>query len=128
METHLNSISVRFIQKWIWQHLLCTVCFALLAIWFHSLPFALGIGAGGTWAAVNLLFLKFLIEKYLLERGNVRSFYLSWAILLKFPFLYFLGYCLLKITYLPNESLLIGFSSLFLVVFLKGLNLLWVQK
>jgi hypothetical protein len=101
---------------------------ALIAVGFYyGLPYGLGIFAGAVWGCVNLFFLKQLVRNWLV--AGPKDHLKIYAILgIKFPLLYLAGFGLLKIKYLPALNLLLGFSLIFAVIFLKGLGRLFLEK
>ena len=82
---------------------------------------ALGIMLGCAWGAVNLVFIKYIIVALITpNKASKRRIMILAAI--KFPLLYAIGYLLLKVGYFTPMSLLIGFTMIFLVTFLKALG------
>lgn len=101
---------------------------ALIAVGFYyGLPYGLGIFAGAVWGCVNLFFLKQLVRNWLVV-GPKDHLKIYTILGIKFPLLYLAGYGLLRIKYLPPLNLLLGFSLIFLVIFLKGLGRLFLEK
>jgi hypothetical protein len=87
----------------------------------------LAILAGAVWGSANLFFIKQLFKNWLIP--GRRDFLKIWAILgLKFPILYLAGFGLLKTGYLPDLDLLIGFTLIMAVIFLKGLGRLLMES
>jgi len=82
---------------------------------------AIGILMGCLWGAANLMLIKFLIIGIITsESASKRDILILGAI--KFPLLYGIGYLLLKIGYFSPISLLIGFTNIFFVAFLKAMG------
>ena len=101
---------------------------ALIAVGFYyGLPYGLGIFAGAIWGCVNLFFLKQLVRNWLVA-GPKDHLKIYTILGIKFPLLYLAGFGLLKIKYLPALNLLLGFSLIFVVIFLKGLGRLFLEK
>jgi hypothetical protein len=101
---------------------------ALIAVGFYyGLPYGLGIFAGAMWGCVNLFFLKQLVRNWLVA-GPKDHLKIYTILGIKFPLLYLAGFGLLKIKYLPALNLLLGFSLIFVVIFLKGLGRLFLEK
>ena len=98
---------------------LATACFAIGL--FYNPAFGSGIAAGAAWGCVNLFLLKHLMQNWLVlgPRDYVKVYTISF---IKFPLLYLSGYGLLSISYFPILSLLLGFSLIFVAIFLKGLR------
>ena len=82
---------------------------------------------GAIWGCLNLYFLTNLITEIFSPGKEVRKGKVILVVLVKFPLLYLVGYALLVIKinkdpYFPVESLLSGFTLIFLVMFLKALG------
>lgn len=100
--------------------ILAGITFAIISF-YYGLPYGLAILAGAGWGCVNLYFLKQLISNWLTLEP--RDHLKIWTIMgIKFPILYLAGFGLLKIKYLPALNLLLGFSLILAVIFLKGLG------
>ena len=99
--------------------LLAGMCFAVGL--FYNLPYGSGIAAGAIWGCVNVFLLKHLFQNCLVlgPRDYVKVYTISF---IKFPLLYLAGYGLLCISYFPILSLLLGFSLIFVAIFLRGLR------
>jgi hypothetical protein len=94
-----------------------------IALWMFyliDLQTGLGILIGASWGSLNVHFLKMLLEEYL-KLSAKSSLKISFYLGVKFPLLYFLGYKLLKINLFSVFSLLIGFSLLFIAIFMLGI-------
>ncbi len=74
---------------------------------------------------VNLIFLSALVRSILRPEG-ADIFRAVGLLLIKFPLLYLSGYFLLKVSQFEAFHLLIGFTSLFGVIFLKVLGRLFL--
>jgi hypothetical protein len=96
------------------------IAFPFAAIYIR-LAFAVSILLGCLWGCADLLAIKLLITSFL--GGRTRSV-LSIILILfvKFPLLYFLGYLLVKWSYLSVYGLLWGFSAIFLITVLKVIS------
>jgi len=71
---------------------------------------------GALWAIANLIFLRFILVRWLKAPGASQggpSFALIGGLLLKFPLLYGLGYLLLASGWFRIEGLVIGFITPF---------------
>jgi hypothetical protein len=81
---------------------------------------AIGILLGAGWGIANIFFLKKTLEEWLLpkDRNNLIFYTL---LQIKFPLLYLIGYGLLWMRIFSVLSLLIGFSLVFIAIFLLGL-------
>jgi hypothetical protein len=102
-----------------------TLILALLAFVFGSVYYdfseALGCLVGAAWGVLNLYAIKSLITEVITPDRPRKSVALVLA-LIKFPLLYAVGYFLLSLNYFSPESLLVGFSLMFAVAFLKVLG------
>jgi hypothetical protein len=88
---------------------------------YYNFPFGLGLFLGTVWGCLNLFFIsQLIIEAISLKKPNKGKIILIF--LVKFPLLYFVGYVLLWLKYLPVESLVVGFTLIFAVTFLKALG------
>jgi len=120
-------MELEFINRVIKTTLILAVI-ALIAVGFYyGLPYGLGIFAGAVWGCVNLFFLKQLVRNWLVA-GPKDHLKIYTILGIKFPLLYLAGFGLLKIKYLPAFNLLLGFSLIFVVIFLKGLGRLFLEK
>lgn len=83
---------------------------------FNGIAILLGAG----WGITNLYFLKKSLQEWLKipPRNHLKLFML---LQIKFPFLYFIGYELLHLNIVSIFYFLIGFSLIFLSIFLLGL-------
>lgn len=88
---------------------------------------ALAILLGCAWGAANLILIKFIIVGVLsTERKNKTNILILGAI--KFPLLYGIGYILIKVDYFPIIGLVIGFTVIFVVAFLKALSIYLIEN
>ena len=88
---------------------------------YYSFPSGLGLFLGTVWGCLNLFFItQLIIEAISLKKPNKGKVIL--ILLVKFPLLYFAGYALLRLRYFSAESLIIGFTLIFAVTFLKALG------
>ena len=120
-------MELEFINRVIKATLILAVLCLIVIGFYYGLPFGLGIFAGAVWGCVNLFFIKQLARNWLI--AGPKDYLKIYTILgIKFPILYLAGYGLLRIKYLPPLNLLLGFSLIFLVIFLKGLGRLFLEK
>jgi hypothetical protein len=104
--------------------LLASICFILEGL-LVNLPFGIGVFAGAFWGCINLFLLRHLLQNWLII-DSYNSVKLYTLLGLKFPLLYLLGYGLLQL--FPTLSLILGFSTILVVIFLNGLNMLINQN
>jgi hypothetical protein len=115
-------MGVEFIHRVIKTSLVVAVLGFLFVTVYHDFRFGAGVLAGAIWGSLNLLFLTHLITEVFSPGREVRKRKVILIALVKFPLLYAAGYLLLRIDYFPAESLLIGFTLLFVVMFLKAMG------
>ena len=120
-------MEIEFINRVIRVALILAALSLVVVGFYYGLPSGLGVFVGAVWGCINLYFLKQLVKNTLtLEQKDYLKIYTILGI--KFPLLYLAGYGLLKIKYLPALILLLGFSLIFGVVFLKGLGRVFLEK
>ncbi len=120
-------MELEFINRVIKVTLILAVAVLIAVGFYYGLPYGSGIFAGAVWGCVNLFFIKQLVQNWLIS--GPKDYLRIYTILgIKFPLLYLAGYGLLKIKQLPPLNLMLGFSLIFLVIFLKGLGRLFLQK
>ncbi len=115
-------MGVEFIHRVIKTSLVLAVLGFLFVTVYYDFEFGGGILAGTAWGCLNLLFLTNLITEVFSPGKEVRKGRIVLIAVFKFPLLYAAGYLLLRIKYFPPESLLIGFTLLFVVMFLKAMG------
>ena len=115
-------MGLEFINRVIKTSLVLAVLGFLFVTVYHDFRFGAGIVAGAIWGSLNLLSLTHLITEVFSPGREIRKRRVILIALVKFPLLYAAGYLLLRIDYFPAESLLIGFTLLFLVMFLKAMG------
>ena len=94
---------------------------------YYDWRFAIGVLLGCLWNAANLMLLKYLITGLISPSpGGKRNLLLLG--LVKFPLLYAIGYFLLKFDYFSPDSLLVGFTVIFLVALLKALGIYFIDN
>jgi len=120
-------MELEFINRVIKTTLILAVLVLIVVSFYYGLPYGLGIFAGAIWGCVNLFFLKQLVRNWLVV-GPKDHLKIYTILGIKFPLLYLAGFGLLKIYYVPPLSLLLGFSLIFAVIFLKGLGRLFLEK
>jgi len=115
-------MGVEFIHRVIKTSLVLAVLGFLFVTVYHGFRFGGGILAGAVWGSLNLLFLTSLVTEIFSPGKEVRKGRVILIAVVKFPLLYAAGYALLAVKYFPPESLLIGFTLLFVVMFLKAMG------
>lgn len=95
--------------------------FLPFGVYYMGIYPSLAVFSGGVWGILNLIFISALVRSTIRAEGVNQSRALGLA-LFKFPLLYVAGYFLLKVPQFDPMFLLIGFSSLFVIVLLKALG------
>jgi hypothetical protein len=114
-------MGLEFIHRIIRTSLIVSALAFLFVAVYRNFPFGLGLFLGTAWGCLNLFFItQLVVEAFSLKKPSKVK--LSLILLVKFPLLYFAGYILLRLKYFPVESLLIGFTLIFLITFLKALG------
>lgn len=114
-------MGIEFIYRIIRTSLIISALCSLFVAVYYAFPFGLGLFLGTAWGCLNLFFItQLVVEAFSLKKPNKGK--LTLILLVKFPLLYFAGYILLRLKYFPVESLLIGFTLIFLITFLKALG------
>jgi hypothetical protein len=111
-----------FIHRVIKTSLIVAVLGFLFVTVYYNFRFGAGILVGAVWGCANLYFLTNLITEIFSPGKEVRKGKVILIVLVKFPLLYLIGYVLLIIKYFPVVSLVLGFTLIFLVMFLKALG------
>ncbi|CCB87312.1 MULTISPECIES: hypothetical protein [Parachlamydia] len=116
-----------FIKNTIKVTLGLTFIFLVIILQERAYKNAASLCLGVMWGCANLFLLKYLLKSILgNEQKNVLKIFTLMG--LKIPLLYLLGYFLLASPYLNSLYLVLGFSLIFLGIFLLGLGSLMFQK
>jgi len=115
-------MGVEFIHRVIKTSLVLAVLGFLFVTVYYDFKFGGGILAGAIWGCLNLLFLTRLITEVFSPGEEIKKGKVTLIAVVKFPLLYAAGFILLWLEYFPAVSLVIGFSLLFLVMFLKAMG------
>lgn len=99
------------IQRTFKLTLVLVVISVTILVTLHKLTWAGGFLAGFCWSVVSLYFTLRLLKTVILKQGVVKLLVL---VLIKFPVLYFAGFCLLASKFFPVYSLLLGGVLVFL--------------
>jgi hypothetical protein len=89
------------------------------------LSWGLGVAVGALWAIANLIFLRFILVRWLKAPDTAAggpSLALIGGLILKFPLLYGVGYLLLASGWFRIEGLVIGFVIPFAAAFVHALG------
>jgi hypothetical protein len=115
-------MGVEFIHRVIKTSLVLAALGFLFVTVYWNFKFGAGILAGAVWGCLNLLFLTRLITEVFSPGEEIKKGKVILIAVVKFPLLYAAGFLLLTKTDFPPLSLVIGFSLLFLVMFVKALG------
>jgi hypothetical protein len=111
-------MNVDFVDRVIKTSLILIAIVFPFAALYLKIPFALSLVFGCLWGCANLFLIRILVTRTLGVRIKSK-FWIILIVFVKFPILYFLGYLLLKWTYLSPYGLLLGFTAIFIVTVLK---------
>ncbi|MCK4857747.1 MAG: hypothetical protein KAT58_07260 [candidate division Zixibacteria bacterium] len=114
-------MGLEFISRIIRMTLILAVLIALFGSVYYNWQESLGILLGAVWGVLNLYFIKGVIVQVVTPKETQKSLAFI-LVVVKFPVLYVAGYFLLACGYFSPQSLLIGFSLIFAVAFLKVLG------
>ena len=115
-------MGIEFIHRVIKTSLVLAALIFLFVTVYYQFRFGAGILAGSAWGCLNLWFLTQLVTEVFSPGQEVKKGKVIINAVVKFPLLYAVGYSLLGIFHLPPMSLLIGFTLIFLVMFLKAMG------
>ena len=96
------------------------VFFPFLLYYFGVYP-AVAVLTGGSWSIINVILISLLI-RMVIRPGGVERVWPVVFVLLAMVGLFVAGYFLLTVEVLEAWQLLIGFTSLFAIMFLKALG------
>lgn len=114
-------MNLNFINEVIKLSLILAFISLIIVSFFLDLSYGAGVLIGAIWGVFNLLCIKQVIVNTMTPgEKDVAKIFIGLGI--KFPILYLTGFGLLKISYLPSISLLIGFSLIFFIILIKGLD------
>lgn len=115
-------MGVEFIHRVIKTTLVLAALGFLFVTVYYDFKFGGGILASAVWGCLNILFLTHLITEVFSPGKEIRKGKVIMIAVVKFPLLYAAGFLLLRTGYFPLVSLVIGFSLLFVVMFLKAMG------
>jgi hypothetical protein len=115
-------MGIEFIHRVIRTSLVLAALGFLFVTVYYDFKFGAGILASAVWGCLNILFLTHLIMEIFSPGKEIRKGKVILIAVVKFPLLYAAGFILLWLKYFPPVSLVIGFSLLFLVMFLKAMG------
>lgn len=119
-----KSLTTTFSFDFIQRTLRTTGIVLLIVLIVGSMYFgfytALAVFSGGIWSMINMLFLSALVRMAVRPDGVDKWSVLGLAVI-KFPLLYAAGYFLFTIEFFRPLPLIIGISSVLIVMVLKAL-------
>lgn len=116
-----DSLGLDFLHRTLRTSGIVALIFLPFGIYYLGFYHALAVFSGAVWGMINFLLLGALVRGALRPEGADRRAVL-WLGIIKFPMLYFAGYCLLTIGppgFTPGW-LLAGFSVVMTVMVLKA--------
>jgi hypothetical protein len=114
-------VGLEFIDRTLKTTGIVLLIFLPFGVYYLGIWPALAVFSGGVWGMVNLIFISALVRAAIqLEKVNKRKV-LGIAIF-KFPLLYLSGYALTQVPQFDPLYLLCGFSSLLLIIILRGIG------
>lgn len=120
-------MELEFISRVIKVSLVLAVILLSFVGLYFGWNWGIAIFAGTLWACVNLYFLRHLIVAWITPQE--KDYIKIWTLLgIKFPLLYLGGLGLLMLDYLPTLGLALGFTTILVVIFLKGLGRLYLER
>ncbi|MEA2031642.1 MAG: hypothetical protein U9N55_08645 [candidate division Zixibacteria bacterium] len=99
------------------------VLLILLPFGLYYLDFypSLAILSGAIWSIINVIFLRSLVIT-VIQPDDIDKWRALGFAFIKFPLLYFSGYCLLKVSQFEPWHLLVGFSIPLVIMILKAVG------
>ncbi|HEX9917101.1 MAG TPA: hypothetical protein VGB16_05125 [candidate division Zixibacteria bacterium] len=114
-------MGIEFIHRTI-RTSIVLACAIFLSVWlYYDFKFGAGILVGALWGCLNLFAIALVVKVAITSQIAKKKIILS-VLFFKFPFIYGIGYIILKLDFFPILSLLAGFTSIFLVMFMKALG------
>ncbi|MEA3297599.1 MAG: hypothetical protein U9R56_07030 [candidate division Zixibacteria bacterium] len=113
-----DSLGLDFLNRTLRTAGIILLIFLPFGIYYLGFYPSLAIFSGGVWGIVNFIFLSAIIRSTIRPDGIDGRRVLILGII-KFPLLYFAGYCLILVPQFTPLLLLIGFSVTLTVMVLK---------
>ncbi len=120
-KTLMMTFEADFIQRTLRTTGILLLIAFLIGIYYFGFFPSLALLSAGIWSMINLMFLSALIRK-VMRPENIDKMTVAVIALIKFPLLYVAGYFLLKVEFFEPLPLIIGFSSVILVMMLKAFS------
>ena len=115
-------MGLEFIDRTLKTTGIVLLIFLPFGVYYLGIWPALAVFSGGVWGMVNLIFISALVRATIKPGKPDRMKVLGLAVF-KFPLLYLSGYALLKIPQFTPLCLLCGFSSVLVMIVLKGVGI-----
>lgn len=119
-KTLTTTFEANFIQRTLRTTAVLLLIVFLFGIYYFGFYNALAVLSAGIWSMINLIFLSILIRNAMRPDEIDKTAVIVTAII-KFPLLYAAGYFLLTVEIFDPVPLVIGFTLVFVVIFLKAL-------
>ena len=119
-KTLTTTFEANFIQRTLRTTGVLLIIVFLFGIYYFGFYTALAVLSAGIWSMINLIFLSILIRNAMRPDEIDKTAVIITAII-KFPLLYAAGYFLLTVEVFSPVPLVIGFTLVFVVIFLKAL-------
>lgn len=116
-----NSFNLDFLDRTLRSTGIVLLIFLPFGLYYFGIFQSIAIFSGGVWGMINFIFISAIVRAYVRD-GKPDKFKSISLALVKFPLLYASGYFLLKVDQFEPLYLLIGFTSLMLVMVLKALG------
>jgi len=115
-------VGLEFIDRTLRATGIVLLIFLPFGIYYLGVFPALAVFSGGIWGMVNLIFISALVRATVRPEKIDKWKALGLAIF-KFPLLYLSGYALTQVPQFDPLYLLCGFSSLLLIIILRGVGI-----
>jgi hypothetical protein len=114
-------VGLEFIDRTLRTTGVVLLIFLPFGVYYLGVWPALAVFSGGVWGMVNLIFISALVRAAI-HPGKIDKRKVIGIAIFKFPLLYLSGYALAKVPQFDPLFLLCGFSSLLLIIILKGIG------
>jgi hypothetical protein len=119
-KTLTTTFEANFIQRTLRTTAVLLLIVFLFGIYYFGFYNALAVLSAGIWSMINLIFLSILIRNAM-RPDEIDKMAVIVTAIIKFPLLYAAGYFLLTVEVFSPIPLVIGFTLVFVVIFLKAL-------
>lgn len=119
-------MGLEFIDRTLRTTGIVLLIFLPFGVYYLGVYPALAVFSGGVWGMVNLIFISALVRATV-KPGKVDKWKVLGIAIFKFPLLYLSGFALAKVPQFGPLYLLYGFSSLLLIIILRGIGIAMMQ-